>query len=55
MKQGLAPQRINKITGQIETMELHHNPAQRDGGLFDFIEVWPEEHAQIDSHRYIGQ
>ncbi|MBS0651034.1 MAG: hypothetical protein JSR93_07730, partial [Verrucomicrobia bacterium] len=54
MENGLAPQRLNVKTGQLEKMELHHDPAQRDGGLFDFIEVWPEEHAQLDPKRFIG-
>jgi len=54
MENGLAPQRVNVKTGQLEKMELHHDPAQRDGGLFDFIEVWPEEHAQLDPKRFIG-
>ncbi len=55
MEQGLAPQQLNQITGKIETMELHHIPAQRDGGLFDFIEVWPDEHARLDPSRYLGK
>lgn len=54
MEKGLAPQRFNKIKGKWESMELHHNPAQRDGGLFDFIEVWPDEHALIDTNRHLG-
>jgi filamentous hemagglutinin len=55
MKQGLAPQRLNTDTGQLESMELHHDPAQRDGGLFDFIEVWPQEHAKLDPKRYVKE
>lgn len=55
MKSGLAPQRLNKQTGKVESMELHHIPPQRDGGLFDFIEVWPEEHANLDPNRYLGK
>ncbi len=55
MKQGLAPQRANTKTGQMESKELHHDPAQRDGGLFDFIEVWPDEHALLDNQRFIGK
>ena len=51
MEKGLAPTRKNKITGNIESKELHHAPPQRDGGLFDFIEVWPDEHALLDSFR----
>lgn len=55
MKQGLAPQRFNNDIGQWESMELHHNPAQRDGGLFDFVECWPDEHALLDGYRRIGE
>ncbi len=54
MERGLAPQRFNKITGNIESIELHHIPPQREGGLFDFIEVSPDKHAEIDLHRHIG-
>ncbi|MGE5196788.1 MAG: hypothetical protein ACM3JI_05605, partial [Anaerolineae bacterium] len=55
MEKGLAPQKWNDKKGMWENKELHHNPAQRDGGLFDFIEVWPEEHAALDPNRYIGR
>lgn len=55
MEKGLAPQRINTSTGELESIELHHDPAQRDGGLFDFVEVWPEEHAKIDPKRYLKE
>ena len=51
MRRGRAQQRYNRVTKQIETRELHHMPPQRDGGLYDFIEVWPDEHAAIDSFR----
>ncbi|MBS0607450.1 MAG: hypothetical protein JSR57_10920 [Verrucomicrobia bacterium] len=54
MENGLAPQRKNQHTGEFESMELHHDPAQRDGGLFDFIEVWPDQHAAIDALRQLG-
>lgn len=54
MERGLAPQRYNKSEGKYESKELHHDPAQKDGGLFDFIEVWPDEHADIDSSRHLG-
>jgi hypothetical protein len=36
-------------------MELHHIPPQREGGLFDFIELWPDEYAAIDKFRYTGK
>ena len=55
MERGLAPQRYNRKIGQIESMELHHIPPQRAGGQFDFIELWPEEHAILDPHRRIGR
>lgn len=51
MRRGFAPQRRNPTTRQIESKELHHIPAQRDGGLFDVVEVWPDEHAAIDQYR----
>ena len=53
-KTGLSEQRKNLVTGKWESKELHHIPPQKDGGLFDFIEVWPEEHAAIDASRYLG-
>ena len=54
LKRGLAPQRVNPLTGKLESKELHHTPAQRDGGLFDVREVWPDEHAAIDPFRHTG-
>jgi hypothetical protein len=51
MRRGLAPQRINPRTGKLESMELHHTPPQRDGGLFDVQPVWPDDHALIDPFR----
>lgn len=51
MEQGLAPQKRNIATSVNESTELHHNPCQKDGGLFDFIEVWPDEHAGLDANR----
>jgi filamentous hemagglutinin len=54
MVRGLAPQQLNPLTGQLESMELHHWPAQRDGGLFDVRMVWPGEHAAIDPFRQLG-
>lgn len=55
MDKGLAPQQLNHNTGKLESMELHHIPPQREGGLFDFIEVWPDEHAAIDKYRHTGK
>jgi diadenosine tetraphosphate (Ap4A) HIT family hydrolase len=52
MRKGLAPQRLNPNTGLMESMELHHHVVpQRNGGLFDFMKVWPEEHRAIDPFR----
>lgn len=55
MEKGLAPQQFNPITGQLESKELHHVPPQREGGLFDFIELWPNEHAAVDKYRHTGR
>jgi RHS repeat-associated protein len=48
MRLGLAPQRINPLTGSLESMQLHHIPPQREGGLFDVIKLWPDEHKLVD-------
>jgi len=50
-RKGLAPQRYNRAKGVWESMELHHSPAMREGGLFDFVEVWPDEHRAVDPFR----
>jgi hypothetical protein len=54
MAGGRAPQRINPITGRLESMELSHTPPQRAGGLFDVEPLWPDEHAIIDAFRHTG-
>lgn len=52
MQKGLAPQRLNPNTGLMESMELHHYiVSQRNGGLFDFMKVWPDEHRALDPFR----
>lgn len=52
MQKGLAPQRLNPNTGLMESMELHHHMVpQRNGGLFDFMKVWPDEHRALDPFR----
>jgi RHS repeat-associated protein len=53
MRKGLAPQIRNPTTGLMESMELHHTPPQRDGGLFKFKIVTPEQHSLIDPFRRI--
>ena len=55
MQRGLAPQRLNRETGVWESKELHHIPPQREGGLFDFVPLWPDEHAAVDTYRYLGE
>ena len=55
MKKGKAPKIYDPGTGRIERVELHHTPAQRDGGLFDVIEVLPSQHANIDPYRKTGK
>ena len=55
MKKGLAPQLLNEKTGKLQSVELHHDPGQRTGNLFNFIEVTPVQHAKLDPHRYIGK
>jgi len=54
VERGLAPQIRNPKTGEMESIELHHEPPQKEGGIFNFIEVTPQEHAAIDPHRYLG-
>lgn len=39
----------------MESIELHHDPAQRDGGLFDIQPFTPEEHADRDKYRNLGK
>ena len=51
MEKGLAPQYEVEKTGKIESVELHHEPPQRDGGLFDFEELTVEQHTKKDFHR----
>lgn len=55
MENGLAPQRLNLQKKQMESMELHHMPPQREGGLFDFVELWPNEHVLRDKFRFLGK
>jgi RHS repeat-associated protein len=51
MQKGLAPQFRNPTTGLMESMELHHTIPQRNGGLFEFIKVTPDQHRLIDPFR----
>ncbi len=53
MEKGLAPKYMNKKTLKTESVELHHEPPQRDGGLFDFEELTVKEHMEKDSQRAV--
>lgn len=55
MKRGRAPRRWDHGKGAWESKELHHDPPQREGGLFDVNPVWPGEHALRDPCRRIGR
>ncbi|WP_152648592.1 ricin-type beta-trefoil lectin domain protein [Streptacidiphilus anmyonensis] len=47
------PTRNNPWTGQLETMELSHEPIPfRDGGT-EVVPRWPDEHAMIDPYRIL--
>ena len=47
------PQRPNADTGEMETMELSHEPVPlRDGGT-EVVPRWPDEHAAVDPHRQL--
>ena len=54
MKKGLAPKQYNEEKEIWESIELHHDPARRDGGMYDVTEMSPEEHAKADSNRHLG-
>jgi len=45
------PQRPNKDTGEIETMELSHEPVPRREGGTEVFPRWPEDHAAVDPFR----
>lgn len=55
MQKGLASQIRNTRTGRLESMELHHTKPQREGGLFEFIMITPDQHSFIDPFRKIKQ
>ena len=54
MEKGLSPKIENVRTRQMERVELHHNPAMRNGGKYEFIECSPEGHAKLDDYRKLG-
>lgn len=46
------PQQVNKY-GELETMELSHEPVPlREGGR-EVYPRWPEDHARVDPHRHL--
>jgi len=51
MEKGIAPQYYNAKIEKWESVELHHEPPQRDGGLFDFDELTVDQHAARDKQR----
>ncbi len=54
MRRGSAPQRYNQDKGDLESMELSHEPIPaRDGGT-KFVPRWPQDHAEIDPFRRPG-
>lgn len=54
MRKGLAPQRYNFFTGQMESKELSHEPVpQREGGT-RVVPRWPGDHAARDEYRNTG-
>jgi len=55
MRKGLAPKELNPKNGKMESVEWHHNPPQRDGGLFDVEPMRPVDHAKHDSSRHLGK
>ena len=51
MEKGLAPQYYNRDLKKWESVELHHEPPQREGGLFDFEELTVDQHKGKDAFR----
>lgn len=56
MESGKAPVLKNPDTGKENPLELEHRPfPQREGGLFDFVEVNDTEHDVLDPKRNTGE
>ncbi|MEU4807185.1 RHS repeat-associated core domain-containing protein [Actinosynnema sp. NPDC023587] len=53
MKRGSAPQRTNPTTGELESMELSHEPVPLRAGGTSVTPRWPDEHAMLDPHRHL--
>ena len=47
------PQRVNPKSGELETMELSHEPVPARQGGTEVTPRWPEDHAAIDPHRQL--
>ena len=52
MSQGRAPLTLNTINGKMYPMELHHPNGRKGSDLFNFIQVTPWKHAEIDKYRH---
>ena len=52
MKKGKAPLVRYPENGKEYPMELHHNPPQRNGGLYDVEPITPWDHNAIDPFRH---
>ncbi|MBE7462590.1 MAG: hypothetical protein HS116_03750 [Planctomycetes bacterium] len=46
------PQRLND-DGEVETMELSHEPIPRRDGGTEVVPRWPPDHARVDTHRQL--
>lgn len=47
------PQRTNPRTGELETMELSHEPIPLRQGGAEVVPRWPADHAAVDPHRHL--
>ena len=52
MSQGRAPLALNPNNGKMYPMELHHPNGRKGSDLFNFIQVTPWKHAEIDKYRH---
>ena len=52
ISQGRAPLTLNTINGKMYPMELHHPNGRKGSDLFNFIQVTPWKHAEIDKYRH---
>jgi len=47
------PQQINPRTGEMETMELSHEPIPLRNGGTKVVPRWPDDHAAVDPNRHV--